>query len=214
MYQLKRLIGNQFDEVNAILDMEMGIMNDNLILIGSANFPFPSVMDVLQYPFQYNPSEGTVNKRYFPKCESIDELEIYGSRLLKELLHDKKDEFSSTFQPYSGTQANQIVYNAILDPNDTVLSMSSKAGGHVSHNNYLSKFFNLKQYELDSNNMIDYNQIEKICHFEKPKLLIAGASSYPIEIDYERLGNICKKHGIYLLADISHTFTYISSKLH
>jgi glycine hydroxymethyltransferase len=214
MYTLKKLLGKQFDEINSIIDLEMGIMKNNIILIGSANFPFPSVMDALSFPFQYNPAEGIVGKRYFPKCESIDSLEIYGSRLLQKILNDTNEEYLTTFQPHSGTQANQIVYNAILDPGDCVISMSSKAGGHVSHNNFLRKYFNLKQFELNNENKIDFDKLDSICKYEKPKLLIVGASSYPYEIDYNKLNVICEKYGIYLLADISHTFNYIASNFH
>ncbi|MGL4695755.1 aminotransferase class V-fold PLP-dependent enzyme [Enterococcus larvae] len=214
MFYLKKILGSKFDEVNTILELESGVMNDNIILIGSANFPFPSVMEALKYPFQFNPAEGVANKRFFPKCDSIDSLEIYGEKLLKQLLNDEGDKFSSSLQPYSGTQANQIIYNAILHPGDCVLAMSSKAGGHVSHNNFIQRYFHLKQYDLNGKNEIDYDQIEQLCKFEKPKLLIAGASSYPYSINYKKLGEICQKYGIYLLADISHTFNYISCGLH
>lgn len=92
--------------------------------------------------------------------------------------------------------------------------MNSKCGGHVSHHNFLKKYFNLIEYGIDENEIINYKQIEDICRKYQPKLLVAGCSSYPRQIDYNVLGEICEKYNVKLLADISHTVIYIINKKH
>lgn len=211
MYKLEKFLGGRFERIQNILDSERNQMNSYVNLIGSANYAFPSVLQALNTPFNLNPSEGKRGHRYFPLCQNIDELENISENLLCKLF---ECDYYTNIEPYSGTQANQIVYQSILKQGDTVLAMSSKAGGHVSHHHYLNTFCNVINYSVDDNDLLDYNEIQAICVKEKPKLVIAGASSYPRAINYEKLYKICKKSGSYLLADISHTAIYIMSRNH
>lgn len=214
MYNKFILNNNYYDsKIMQIIDNEYNNINCYANLIGSANYAFPSVIEALNTPFNLNPAEGSIGKRYFPLCNGIDELEILGEQKLRELFNIS-EEYSANLEPYSGTQANQVVYNAVLEKNATVVAMNSKCGGHVSHHHFLKKYFNLIEYGIDDKERINYEQIEEICKIYHPKLLIAGCSSYPRQIDYVKIGEICKKYNIKLLADISHTVIYIINKTH
>lgn len=164
---------------------------------------FPSVLQALDTPFNANPSEGRRGHRYFPLCDSIDSLEEESERLIQKLF--QCNDYYCNVEPYSGTQANQIVYYAALQKGDTVLAMAPSSGGHISHYFYIKEFYNLIEYSLGSNGLIDYDEIQRLCKQHKPKLLISGCSSYPRQIDYSKLSEICRKYETLLLADISHT---------
>ena len=212
MYNLKNFLGNKNARIASIIENQYRQMNTYINLIGSANYAFPSALDALNTPFNLNPSEGSRGKRYFPQCDDIDELET----IAEELLHNifRCPDYYCNIEPYSGTQANQIVYQAILKPNDNVIVMSPDAGGHVSHYHYLKTFCNVLFYTVTDNESIDLNQIEALCRQHHPKLLIAGASSYPRSIPYSRIYSICQKYDTLLLADISHTAIYIATQNH
>lgn len=212
MYHLKNFLGNKFERVRSIINNEYSQMNEYVNLIGSANYAFPSVLEAMNTPFNLNPSEGSRGNRYFPLCDGIDSLETIAEELLIKLFHC--NGYASNIEAYSGTQANQIVYQAILRPNDVVVIMEPNAGGHVSHYHYLNTFCNIYTYSVNAREEIDYEAIEILCKKNKPRLLIAGASSYPRNIDYVKLSEICRRYGTLLLADISHTAIYIAANRH
>lgn len=198
------------EEIYKYLQNELNIINSKIILFASASLPFKSVYDILAYPVNFNPAEGCVGHRYFAGCDNIDYIETLTQRLALEFFGLNEDYFACV-QPYSGSQANHIVYNAVLNnKTSSALAMSTSAGGHVSHWKYLNKFYTLYCYGTDEKGVLDYNTIEKICSSTSINLLIAGASSYPRAIDYERLSKICKKNDVKFLADISHTVIYSS----
>lgn len=212
MYEIKKFLDNRYERINAIIDNEYNTITHYACMIGSANYPFPSVIEALSLPFQQNPNEGSINHRYFPQSESIDELEEYGEQLIHKFFDNF--EYHTNMEAYSGTQANQIVYNAILEKGDVVLALDSRAGGHISHHALLKKYYTVINYDVDSNDEINYHLIEQLCVRNSPKLLIAGYSSYPRQVDYKKLSDICSRYGVYLLADISHTALYIANKNH
>lgn len=212
MYNLKNFLGNKHDRIASIIENEYKQMNTYINLIGSANYAFPSVLNALNTPFNLNPSEGSRGKRYFPQCNDIDELETIAEDILRSIF--RCPDYYCNIEPYSGTQANQIVYQAILKPNDNVIVMSPDAGGHVSHYHYLKTFCNVFFYSITEDENIDLIQIEKLCRQHHPKLLIAGASSYPKSIHYSQIYNICQKYNTLLLADISHTAIYVATQNH
>lgn len=214
MYIKHDFSNTQIDEnLKALVETEYSNISCYANLIGSANYAFPSVLKALDTPFNMNPAEGSIGNRYFPLCSSIDQLELFGDFLIKKLFNLNNDYFSN-LEPHSGTQANQIVYNAVLNAGDTVIAMDSKSGGHVSHHFFLKKYYNLIEYGVTKNEIIDYDNIEFLCKKYHPKLLIAGCSSYPRQVDYKTIGNICKKYNVKLLADISHTVIYIINNNH
>ena len=212
MYHINNFLDNRFERIRAIVDSEYNNINSYVNLIGSANYAFPSVLHALDTPFNLNPLEGIRGKRFFPMSESIDELSNLGEALVNDLFNTH--DYYVNFEPYSGTQANHIVYQAILSEGDTVVAMAASSGGHVSHSLYLKQHYQLIEYSITADEKIDYEAIYDICLKEKPKLLIAGYSSYPRIVDYKLLGNICKKTGTLLLADISHTAIYIMANTH
>lgn len=212
MYHINNFLDNRFERIRAIVDSEYNNINSYVNLIGSANYAFPSVLRALDTPFNLNPLEGIRGKRFFPMSESIDELSNLGEALVNDLFNTH--DYYVNFEPYSGTQANHIVYQAILSEGDTVVAMAASSGGHVSHSLYLKQHYQLIEYSITADEKIDYEAIYDICLKEKPKLLIAGYSSYPRIVDYKLLGNICKKTGTLLLADISHTAIYIMANTH
>lgn len=212
MYHLENFLGNRFEKIRYIIDNEYNQMNNYINLIGSANYAFPSVLEAMNTPFNLNPSEGSRGNRFFPLCKDIDALEEIAEEYLQKLFQCQG--YYCNIEAYSGTQANQIVYQSILKYGDNVVVMDPKSGGHVSHYYYLQTFCNIFSYSVNKDELIDYNEIERLCKSKKPKLLIAGASSYPRKIDYIKLHEICNKYNILLLADISHTAIYVAAKKH
>ena len=212
MYKLQNFLGDKYDRIRSIMEIEYGRVSNYVNMIGSANYPFPSVLQALDTPFSANPSEGRRGHRYFPLCDSIDSLEEESERLIQKLF--QCNNYYCNVEPYSGTQANQIVYHAALQKGDTVLAMTPSSGGHVSHYFYIKEFYNLVEYSLGTDGLIDYDEIQRLCQQYKPKLLISGCSSYPRQIDYPRLSKICHKYETLLLADISHTAIYVMTGQH
>nr|WP_305182652.1 serine hydroxymethyltransferase [uncultured Schaedlerella sp.] len=212
MYHLENFLGDKFEKIRSIIDNEYIQMNEYINLIGSANYAFPSVLEAMNTPFNLNPSEGNRGNRFFPLCDDIDALENMAEELLQELFHC--EDYASNIEAYSGTQANQIVYQSVLKMNDTVIVMAPKAGGHVSHFHYLKTFCNIYTYSVNDLEEIDYDEIDQLCRNYRPKLLIAGTSSYPRNIDYKKISSICKRNNVLLLADISHTAIYIAANKH
>lgn len=212
MYHLRNFLDDKFERLRSIIDNEYSQMNEYVNLIGSANYAFPSVLEAMNTPFNLNPSEGNRGNRYFPLCDDIDALENMAEEWLQKLFHCSG--YTSNIEAYSGTQANQIVYQAVLKPNDTVIVMAPDAGGHVSHYHYLKTFCSIYTYSVNETEEINYEEIETLCRNSNPRLLIAGTSSYPRNIDYIKLAKICQKYNTLLLADISHTAIYIAANRH
>jgi glycine hydroxymethyltransferase len=210
MYLLQQLFGDNFNRINNIITQHINMLNGTINLIASASYPFPEVLQALCYPFFVFPVEGIPTKRYFPGVKVIDDIENTGEILTKKLFN-LSDEYKVTIQPHSGTQANQIVFNAILKPNDLVLSMQPSHGGHISHTVLIGKRNPVIHYNLNRNGWIDYNDINDMTIKYKPKLIIAGTSSYPREINFQKIGEISNNNNSFLLADISHTALFIAS---
>jgi len=201
-------------KINKILQNDIHNFEQTINLIGSANIPFKESIQALSYPIFSNPLEGFRNNRIYPNSEVLDEIEKLGEECLSKLFSYSQEKYSVSFQPHSGTTANQIIYNAILEKNDIVLSMSINSGGHISHHDYIKKFFKLKTFNLNNNDELDYNIIKEIIEKNQVKLLIVGASSFPNEIKYSILHKICQEFNVLLLADISHTALFISEGIH
>ena len=147
MYHLENFLGDKFEKIRLIIDNEYIQMNEYVNLIGSANYAFPSVLEAMNTPFNLNPSEGSRGKRFFPLCDDIDALENLAEEWLQKLF--RCEGYASNIEAYSGTQANQIVYQSVLKMNDTVIVMEPKAGGHVSHFHYLKTFCNIYTYSVN-----------------------------------------------------------------
>ena len=214
MYILKRFLGDEFEHFNAILNKYNSEQNTFINLTACVSYPFQEVLDVQSMPLATVPTEGTRGKRYFPSVNSIYEIENYAEELGLKLFQIKKSSYKISIQPNSGTQANQIVYNAILKNGDTVLALSPKDGGHISHTKLGCRDIRPVYFSLNKNLEIDYELLEKQIIEMHPKLVIVGASSYIKEFDYQKIHSITSRYKVPLMADICHSVLYIMGNLH
>lgn len=214
MYILKRFLGNDFERFNAIIDKYNLEQNTYINLTACVSYPFQEVLDTQAMPLATVPTEGTRGKRYFPSVESIDDIENYAEELGLKLFHIDDSSYKISVQPNSGTQANQIVYNAILRNGDTVLALSPKDGGHISHSKLGCRNIRPIYFSLNENLEIDYELFEQQIKSENPKLVIVGASSYIKEFDYQKIHSITSRYKIPLMADICHSVLYIMGNIH
>ena len=177
---------------------------EGLELIASENFASQQVMDAAGSVLTNKYAEGYPGKRYYGGCEIVDEVEQIAIDRAKALFGA---EYANV-QPHSGSQANTAVFHACLKPRDTILGFDLAHGGHLTHGspvNFSGKIYNPVFYGVEKQTgMLDYDKIEAIAIKEQPKMIIAGASAYSREIDYERFRTIADKVGAILLADIAH----------
>ena len=176
---------------------------EHIELIASENFTSPAVMRLQGSILTNKYAEGYPGKRYYGGCEFVDMVEQLCIDRLKAL-------YSANFvnvQANSGSQANQAVFLALLQPGDTIMGMSLAEGGHLTHGMHLNmsgKWFNVVSYGLNAAEEIDYDAMERMAHTHKPKLIIAGASAYSLKIDWQRFAQVAKSIGAYLMVDMAH----------
>ena len=197
--------------LDEIYNKELRRQASTIELIASENFVSPRVLKYLGSEFTSKYTEGYPGKRYYGGCEFYDELETYCQQLWK-------DVFSTTYhvnvQPHSGTSANLAAISAVVNPGETILSMSLDCGGHLSHGARVSqvgKLYNIVNYGVDDDGWIDYNEVAKLADQWQPKLIICGASAYSRKIDYIRFAEIARSVNAYLLADIAHVAGLIAT---
>ena len=172
-------------------------------LIASENYTSPAVMRLQGSVLTNKYAEGYPGKRYYGGCEFVDIVEQLCIDRLKEL-------YGANFanvQANSGSQANQAVFLALLQPGDTIMGMSLAEGGHLTHGMHLNmsgKWFNVVSYGLNAAEEIDYEAMERMAHTHKPKLIIAGASAYSLKIDWEKFAQVAKSIGAFLMVDMAH----------
>jgi glycine hydroxymethyltransferase len=172
-------------------------------LIASENFASKAVMDLAGSLFTNKYAEGYPGKRYYNGCENMDEIEELAIETLCKLYGSK----FANVQPHCGANANTAVYQAFLKPGDTILGMDLASGGHLSHGsppNISGKIYNAVSYGVDENGLIDYDQVRSLTHEHEPKMIVAGASAYPRQIDWAEFRDIADEIGAYLLVDMAH----------
>lgn len=148
-------------------------------------------------------AEGYPGKRYYGGCEFVDIVEQIAIDRAKQLYGAE----AVNVQPNSGSQANQAVYMAAIKPGDTVLGMSLAEGGHLTHGspvNSSGKLYNFVAYGLNAKEEIDYDQVARLAHEHKPKLIVSGASAYSLRIDFSRLAEIAHESGALFMVDVAH----------
>ncbi len=201
-------------EIDSIIASESSRQEDCIELIASENFASKAVMEAQGSVLTNKYAEGFPGKRYYCGCDEVDKAENLARKRLKELFNCSY----ANVQPHSGSQANQAVYLALLQPGDTILAMSLDCGGHLTHGaapNQSGKWFNPVFYGVDKEkNHIDFAEVEKLALEHKPKLIIAGFSSYTQELDFKRFREIADKVGAYLMADIAHISGIIAAGEH
>jgi hypothetical protein len=190
-------------ELLAVIELENQRQQDHIELIASENYTSPAVMEAQGSQLTNKYAEGYPGKRYYGGCEHVDVVEQMAIDRVKELF----DAECANVQPNSGSQANQGVFFAVLQPGDTIMGMSLAEGGHLTHGmklNQSGKWFNVVSYGLDANEDIDYDAMEALARQAKPKLIIAGASAFALKIDFERFAKIAKEVGAYFMVDMAH----------
>ena len=176
---------------------------DHVELIASENYTSPAVMEAQGSQLTNKYAEGYPGKRYYGGCEFVDVAEQLAINRLKELFGADY----ANVQPHSGSQANQAVYFALLQPGDTILGMSLAHGGHLTHGakvNASGKLFNAIQYGVNEAGLIDYEEVERLALEHKPKMVVAGFSAYSQVVDWARFRAIADRVGAYLFVDMAH----------
>ncbi len=202
------------EEVAQSVEMELDRQKNCIELIASENIVTPAVMSAMGTVLTNKYAEGYPGKRYYGGCEKVDVTENIARERAKKLFGAEH----ANVQPHSGAQANTAVYIALLQPGDTVLGMSLACGGHLTHGspvNMSGLVYNFVAYGIDDvTHRIDYDKVEELAMQHKPKLIVAGASAYPREIDFKRFGEIAKKCGAYLMVDMAHIAGLVAAGLH
>ena len=196
-------IANIDPELAVAMAQEVQRQQDHIELIASENYTSPAVMEAQGSQLTNKYAEGYPGKRYYGGCEYVDIVEQLAIDRVKQLFGAE----AANVQPNSGSQANQGVFFAMLQPGDTIMGMSLAEGGHLTHGmklNMSGKWFNVVSYGLDANEDIDYDKMEALARETKPKLIIAGASAFALRIDFERFAKIAKEVGAYFMVDMAH----------
>lgn len=206
---------NQIDpKITKCLHEELERQRDSLELIASENIVSLAVLESLATVPTNKYAEGYPGKRYYGGCAHVDEIETLAIDRAKQLFNCQY----VNVQPHSGSQANQAVFFALLNPGDTILGMSLNEGGHLTHGaspNFSGKWFKAVAYGVDkATGVIDYQRLEELALEHKPKMIIAGGSAYPRTIDFKKFREIADKVGAYLFADIAHYAGLICSGLY
>lgn len=195
------------------VELENRRQQDHIELIASENYCSPLVMQLQGSQLTNKYAEGYPNKRYYGGCEYVDIAESLAIERAKELFGADY----ANVQPHSGSQANGAVYLALLNPGDTVLGMSLDHGGHLTHGakvNFSGRTYNAVHYGVDSNGLIDYDEVERLALEHKPKMIVAGFSAYSKTLDFPRFREIADKVGAYLFTDIAHVAGLVAAGLY
>ena len=196
------------------IDQELGRQRNEIELIASENIVSKAVLQAQGSVMTNKYAEGYVGRRYYGGCEYVDIAEALAIERACQLFDCK----FANVQPNSGSQANQGVFQALLQPGDTILGMSLDAGGHLSHGaapNQSGKWFNAIQYGVRrQDNLLDYEQVQELAIKHQPKLIVAGGSAVPRQIDFKRMREIADSVGAYLHVDMAHIAGLVAAGEH
>ena len=191
-------------EMVKLIRQEQRYQLETLRLIPSENYTSAAVMEAQGSVLTNKYSEGYPGKRYYEGQRYIDKLETVVQERAKALFHMEH----ANVQPYSGSPANMAVYYALLEPGDAIMGMALPHGGHLTHGwnvSFSARFYRAVQYSVDpKTHLIDYDQLRDLARSERPKIIVAGATAYPRQFDFQAFGDIAREVGAYFLADISH----------
>ena len=208
------LLRTQDPEIFQAIENEKRRQQEGLEMIASENYTSPAVMAAQGSVLTNKYAEGYPGKRYYGGCEFVDVAEKLAiDRLLKLFKADR-----ANVQPHSGAQANMAVYFAALNVGDTILAMDLAHGGHLTHGmhlNFSGKWYKVVGYGVDQKNeRIDFDQVAKLAREHKPKMIVAGASAYPREIDFAKFAEICKEVGALFFVDMAHIAGLVAADQH
>ena len=205
---------NTDEKVFNAIQSELKRQRDKIELIASENFVSDSVMEAMGSYMTNKYAEGYPHARYYGGCEYVDIVEDLARDRVKKLFGAEH----ANVQPHSGAQANMAVYFAVLELGDTVLGMNLSHGGHLTHGspvNSSGKFYNFIPYGVnEKTGRIDYDELEDLAIENSPKLILAGASAYPREIDFERIRKIADKTNSIFMVDMAHIAGLVAAGLH
>ena len=200
-------------ELWSVIQDENRRQEEHIELIASENYASPAVMAAQGTQLTNKYAEGYPGKRYYGGCEFVDRAEQLAIDRVKALFGAEH----ANVQPNSGSQANQGVFFGLLKPGDTIMGMSLAEGGHLTHGmplNMSGKWFKAVSYGLDVEEAIDYDEMERVAHEHKPRLIIAGASAYSLRIDFERFAQGARRIGAYFMVDMAHYAGLIAAGLY
>ena len=203
MYHRNLLVEQTDPELFAAIQAENKRQEEHIELIASENYASPAVMWAQGTQLTNKYAEGYPGKRYYGGCEYVDVAEQLAIDRVKKIFGAD----AANVQPHCGASANEAVFLAFLKPGDTIMGMSLAEGGHLTHGmplNMSGKWFNVVSYGLNDKEAIDYDAMEKKAHESKPKLIIAGASAYSLEIDFARFAKVAKDVGAIFMVDMAH----------
>ena len=201
-------------EVAEAIDLELDRQRRTLEMIASENFVPQAILECQGSVLTNKYAEGYPGKRYYGGCEHVDVIEQLAIDRAKELFGGDH----ANVQPHAGAQANTAVYHALLQPGDTIMGLALPHGGHLSHGmkiNVSGRLYDIAPYEVSPEDyLIDMDEVERIAHERKPKLLLAGWSAYPRFLDFERFRAIADAVGAYLMVDMAHFAGLVAAGLH
>jgi glycine hydroxymethyltransferase len=201
-------------EIAQAIKDELHRQNSGLELIASENFVSQAVLQAAGSVMTNKYAEGYPGKRYYGGCEFVDVAESLAIARAKQLFGAEH----ANVQPHSGAQANMAVYFSLLKPGDTVLGMNLAHGGHLTHGhplNFSGKLYSIVPYGVRKDDeRIDYEELEKLAHEHKPKMIMVGASAYPRVIDFERIGAVGKAVGAPVVTDMAHIAGLVAAGVH
>lgn len=201
-------------KIAEIIAKESQRQRDYVELIASENFVSEGVLEAAGSILTNKYAEGYPGNRYYGGCEFVDEAEQLAIDRIKELFNAKY----ANVQPHSGSQANQAVYTALLNPGDKIMGMSLSSGGHLTHGHFVNasgKFYEAVQYDVSrETEAIDYEEVRKLVLKHKPDLLITGYSAYPREINFKKFREMADEVGALLMADVAHIAGLIATGEH
>ncbi|MCA8986660.1 MAG: serine hydroxymethyltransferase [Planctomycetaceae bacterium] len=204
----------QDPEIFACLEHEMGRQKEGLELIASENYTSAAIQEIVGSVLTNKYAEGYPGRRYYGGCEFVDDAETLARNRAQKLFGAEH----VNVQPHAGSQANMAVFMTVLQPGDTFLAMDLAHGGHLTHGmhlNFSGQLYNPVHYGVrESDHRIDYDQVAKLAREHKPKMIIAGASAYPREIDHARFAEIAKEVGAKLMVDMAHYSGLVAGGIH
>lgn len=200
--------------IREILDKEKNRQRDNIELIASENYVSNDILELQGSIFTNKYAEGYPGKRYYGGCENVDDIENLAIEYVCKLFNVKY----ANVQPHSGSQANMAVYRALLNHGDKTMGLNLSHGGHLTHGhklNFSGMDYEVVSYNVDNDReVIDYDKVREIALKEKPKMIIAGASAYPREINFKKFKDIALEVGAYLMVDMAHIAGLVATGLH
>ncbi len=200
--------------VASAIDQELTRQRNHIELIASENFVSPAVMEAAGTVLTNKYAEGYPGKRYYGGCEYVDMVEELAILRIKELFGAEH----ANVQPHSGAQANMAVYQATVQPGDTILGMDLAHGGHLTHGspvNFSGRLYRFVPYGVDKDTgLIDFDQVRKLAYKYRPRMIVAGASAYPRTIDFEQFAAIASEVGALFFVDMAHIAGIVAAGLH